>query len=162
LPVFTATDEEFESYVEQLLVAGNLGHLNIALERLRDRTVEIWDQRLDQNGRISAEQILEIKNTEFLPAIRRLVLLGLLLIKFSAPTEWFSRIGDLLVEIFGTSQKLRRVQSPSQSEDESPPLAEHCSFTVPALEALGILSKPPNDQPLYLGFSDSWYAHCKM
>jgi hypothetical protein len=32
LPVFTATDEEFESYVEQLLVAANLNHLNIALD----------------------------------------------------------------------------------------------------------------------------------
>jgi hypothetical protein len=91
---------------------------------------------LDQNGNISAEQILEIKNTEFLPAMRRLVLLGLLLIKFSAPTEWFSRIADLLTEVFGTSQKLRRVQLPSQSEHESPTLADHRSFSVPALEAL--------------------------
>jgi hypothetical protein len=39
LPVFTATDAEFESYVEQLIVGEKINHLNVVLEKLRDRTI---------------------------------------------------------------------------------------------------------------------------
>ena len=48
LPVFTATDEEFESYVEQLLVGEKLSHLNVTIEKLRDRTVLCWQRNLDE------------------------------------------------------------------------------------------------------------------
>lgn len=136
LPVFTATDEEFEAYVEQLLVGEKINHLHIALEKLRDRTVLLWESALDDTGKISAERIHEIKENEFLPAIRRLVLLGLLLIKFSAPLQWFSPLIDLLVETFAVSHLLRRAQSPSPPDVPAPSLAEHSSYTVPALESL--------------------------
>ncbi len=91
LPVLTSTDEEFESYVQQLLVGEKVNQLHVALETLRDRTVVCWEANLDENGKLTAEQIAQIKETEFLPAVRRLVLLGLLLIKFSAPLQWFSK-----------------------------------------------------------------------
>ena len=105
LPVFTATDEEFESYVEQLIVGEKVNHLNVVLEKLRDRAALCWKRISNEQGQITAEQIAHIKETEFLPAIRRLVLLGLLLIKFSAPVQWFSLVIDLLTEVFDASHK---------------------------------------------------------
>lgn len=136
LPVLTATDEEFESYVEQLLVGEKANHLSVALEKLRDRTVLSWETHFDERGKITAEQIAQIRETEFLPAIRRLVLLGLLLIKYSAPLQWFSAVIDLVAEVFDASQNLRRAQSPAQDENAVSSLDEHQSYTVPALEAL--------------------------
>jgi hypothetical protein len=136
LPVLTATDEEFESYVEQLLVGEKANHLSVALEKLRDRTVLCWATHFDERGRITAEQIAHVKETEFLPAIKRLTLLGLLLIKFSAPLQWFSAVIDLLLEVFDASQKLRRAQSPAPDENAVSSLDQHQSYTVPALEAL--------------------------
>lgn len=136
LPVFTATDEEFESYIEQLLVGEKLNHLNVTIEKIRDRTVLCWEKNLDENGRISTETIAQIKETEFVPAVKRLVFLALLLIKYSAPTEWFSIVIDLLAEIFNVTPNLRRIQVPPQDENSVSSLDEHRSYTVPALEAL--------------------------
>jgi len=136
LPVLTATDEEFESYVEQLLVGDKINHLHVALEKLRDRLVLGWQAHFDPDGRISAKQIGAIKESDFLPAMRRLVLLGLLLIKFSASLQWFDAVANLMVEVFESSHGLRRAQSPPPHEESAPSLAEHTSYTVPALEAL--------------------------
>ena len=55
VPVLTATDEEFESYVEQLLAAERLNHLRVALEKLRDHVVLCWQSGFDEQGRISAQ-----------------------------------------------------------------------------------------------------------
>jgi len=136
LPVLTATDEEFESYVEQLLVGGKVNQLHIALEKLRDRTVFCWQPHFDASGRITIQQISEVKENEFLPAMRRLVLLGLLLVKFSASLEWFDAVIDLFVEVFDSSRALRRAQSPPAQPEPAQTLADHHSYTVPALEAL--------------------------
>jgi hypothetical protein len=136
LPIFTATDEEFESYIEQLLVGEKVNHLHVALEKLRDRTVLCWQGHFGEDGRITTQQISEIKEAEFLPAMRRLVLLGMLLIKFSAPLQWFDAIVNLLVEVFESSHSLRWAQSPPAQRQSAPSLADHQSFTVPALEAL--------------------------
>jgi hypothetical protein len=136
LPVLTSTDEEFELYVEQLLVGNKINQLNVGVEKLRDRTVSVWENSLNQNDKITAEHILEVKETEFLPAMKRLTLLGLLLIKFSAPVLWFSVLVDLLVEVFAVSHRLRRAQTPSPAEISIVSLAEHQSYTVPALETL--------------------------
>src|SRR6266850_2457283 len=125
LPVLTATDEEFESYVEQLLVGDKINHLHVALEKLRDRLVLGWQAHFDPDGRISAKQIGAIKESDFLPAMRRLVLLGLLLIKFSASLQWFDAVANLMVEVFESSHGLRRAQSPPPHEESAPSLAEH-------------------------------------
>jgi hypothetical protein len=136
VPVLTATDEEFESYVEQLLAGERLNHLRVVLEKLRDHVVLCWQSGFDEHGRISAQQIKEIKEKEFLPAMRRLSLLGLLLIKFGAPLTWFEAVVDLFVEIFESSHTLRDVQVPRAPTEATRTLGEHESYTVPALEAL--------------------------
>jgi hypothetical protein len=95
-----------------------------------------WQSRFDEHGRISAQQIKEIKQNEFLPAMRRLSLLGLLLIKFAAPLTWFEAMVDLFIEIFESSRTLRDVQVPRAPVEATRTLGEHESYTVPALEAL--------------------------
>jgi hypothetical protein len=73
----TMTDEEFESYVEQLLLSPNQNHLNLLIEKLRDKTVEVWTVDVGNSVRPTRDDILRIKETEFIPAMRRLTLLGL-------------------------------------------------------------------------------------
>ncbi len=136
VPVLTATDEEFESYVEQLLAAERLNHLRVVLEKLRDHVVLCWQSGFDEHGRVTAQRIREIKEQDFLPAVRRLSLLGMLLIKFAAPLNWFESVVDLFVQIFESSHTLRNAQYPQPPHDENCTLSEHDSFTVPALEAL--------------------------
>jgi hypothetical protein len=132
----TSTDEEFESFVEQLLTGSNALQLNIIVEKLLDKTVEVWKTDLDEHTLLSAEEILRIKESDFIPAIRRLTLLGLLLIKFSAPQEWFSKVANLLIEIFDTSHNLRKKAERFQQHDSVDSLAEQANHTVPAFESL--------------------------
>jgi hypothetical protein len=132
----TSSDEEFESYVEHLLANPNANHLNILVEKLREKTIDVWDIELEGRGRLAPQDILQIKETEFIPAIRRLTLLGLLLIKFSAPQEWFSKVTDLLLQIFNASHELPRVTVDVVRSGPAASLDEHASHTVPALESL--------------------------
>jgi hypothetical protein len=136
VPVLTATDEEFESYIEQLLAGERINHLRVVLEKLRDHVVLCWQSGFDEHGHITAQRIKDIKEQDFLPAVRRLSLLGMLLIKFAAPLNWFESVVDLFVQIFESSHTLRGAQSPRPPDDEIRTLSEHDSYTVPALEAL--------------------------
>lgn len=131
----TMTDEEFEGYLVQVLTSGNEGHLNVLVEMLRDKTVEPWFERDDQ-ARFSPEDIQRIKNTAFIPAMRRMTLLGLLLIKFSAPVEWFSKISSLLIEIFNASHALKSAVSHIDAYSRVASLDEQTGYTVPAVESL--------------------------
>lgn len=132
----TSSDEEFESYIEQLLAAPNQNQLNIIIEKLRERTVEVWDVDLEPFQQLGPDDIRQIKEKEFLPALRRLVLTGLLLIKFSAPAEWFVQVANLLHKIFDASKKLKAISSHADRRSEVATLDEHLSFSVPALESL--------------------------
>jgi hypothetical protein len=131
-----SSDEEFEGYVEQILSSNNENSLNIIIERLRDKTVSVWDYDASSTERPTVQKILEIKETEFLPGMRRLVHLGLLLIKFSAPRPWFNRIADLLQDIFEVTNQLGWLQSQTSKDRTVTSLEEHTSHTIPALESL--------------------------
>ncbi len=136
ISAFTATDEEFESYVEQLLSENREIQFNVLIEKLRDRAVSVWEFQDDSSLRITPEDVLRIKETEFLPAMRRMAHLGLLLIKFSGPLPWFNKIGDLLVEVFNASLQLRRRLPEVQREYHADSLDKHTGYTVPAFESL--------------------------
>jgi len=132
----TSTDEEFELFTEQLLTGSNEPHLNIIVEKLRDKTVEVWKTDLDEHTLLSAEEILRIKESDFIPAIQRLTLLGLLLVKFSAPQEWFSKVANLLIEIFDMSHYLAKKVESFQQHHSVDSLAEQANHTVPVIESL--------------------------
>jgi hypothetical protein len=72
ISVFTATDEEFDSYVEQLLSENRETQFNILVEKLRDKTVSIWEFKNESSKLITPEDVLQMKVSEFLPAMRRL------------------------------------------------------------------------------------------
>src|SRR6266498_403083 len=131
----TMTDEEFESYVAQILISGNETHFNILIEMLREKTVEIWFDRED-HARFTPDDILRIKRTEFIPAMRRVTLLGLVLIKFSAPQTWFSSVAGLLIQIFNTSHELRKAVVHVDHYSRVGSLDAHTGYTVPAIESL--------------------------
>jgi len=132
----TSSDEEFESYVEHLLANPNANHIIILIEKLREKTIDVWDVELEGRDRLTPQDILRIKEAEFIPAMRRVTLLGLLLIKFSATLEWFSKITDLLLQIFNASHDLSRAIVHNNRHVSSASLDEHASHTVPALESL--------------------------
>jgi len=110
--------------------------LNIIVEKLRDKTVEVWKTDLDEHTRLSAEEILRIKESDFIPAIRRLTLLGLLLVKFSAPQAWFLKVANLLIEIFDMSHYLATKAERFHERHDVNSLAEQANYTVPAIESL--------------------------
>ncbi len=142
ISALASSDEEFESHIEQLLTTpGNhqLNVLSVLVEKLREKTVDIWDVELDDygiNSRIRPPDILRIKEAEFLPAMRRVVLLGLLLIKFSVPQDWFAKIANLLLQIFDASHHLGKITTEVDRNSYVDSLEEHASHTVPALESL--------------------------
>jgi len=132
----TSTDMEFEYYLEQVLGVGNETQFSLIVERLRDQTLGVWDCDKRSEGSFTPEEIAAVKEATFLPAMNRIVLLGLLLIKFSAPIEWFNRLAELLVEIFLESNSLGRCVAGINKESDVSSLEEHRSHTVPAVESL--------------------------
>jgi len=132
----SATDGELEEYLTKLLTTNNETEFNIALEKLRDVTVSIWDLGSAVSTQTTEERILSIKNEVFLPALRKLVLLSLLLIKFSGPVKWFNKIADLFEEIFLTSHSLTRLVPEEARQRTVENIDELANHTVPALESL--------------------------
>lgn len=142
ISALTSSDEEFQSHIEQLLLNPNgipQNAIKVLLEKLREKTVEVWDVELDPYGygsQIRPSDLQQIKETDFLPAMHRLVLLSLLFIKFSAPKECFEKVMDLLLQIFQVSNSLKNSTTGINRSDTVSTLGEHTSFTVPALESL--------------------------
>ncbi len=94
-------DEDFRLYVEDLLANDDSSRFSMLIELLRDLIIEGWNL-VDaySPGALDAEklhsQLNDHKNTQFLPAFRRLTEIGLLLIKHRAEDEWFEQVGDLV------------------------------------------------------------------
>jgi len=132
----TATDAEFEAYAEQVLAAENERQLSMVIEKLRERTVTVWALEPEESRQIPRERVVEIKETTFIPAMRRIVHLGLILIRYSAPIHWFERLASLLVEIYNSSNSLGRVLVRIDHEASVDSLANHSNHTVLAVESL--------------------------
>ena len=130
-----APSESIEPYITRVLTTNNEAEFNIAIEKLREPTVTVWSL-LTSGGSAIDEEILRVKNEKFLPALRKLVQLGLFLIKFSGPVEWFRKIADLLEDIFLCSHTLARIVPEELRQRKSNHLDELANHIVPALEAL--------------------------
>ncbi|HXJ97088.1 MAG TPA: hypothetical protein VMT20_29980 [Terriglobia bacterium] len=153
VPTFT-TDEEFVALLEELTSAGDTSRFRLVIERLRDDAVEAWHtlgaydsapERLSSSAETLpafAESVRSHKNNVFMPALRKLTVAGILVIKNKGPVEFLELVMDLLEEVFGTSHQLRMLriafeteQTLRQFQPQTQPL-EHFSHTVPALESL--------------------------
>jgi len=136
VPAQTSTDDEFEIYVEQLIGSSDGSRFYILLEKLRDNCSAIWEKMVESDQMVNPDELLESKISVFLPAIRRLTLLGMLIIKYNGNTNWFDSIANLLSEIFNLSTKIfSRIPSDIRTE-KADSLESHRSHTVFALESL--------------------------
>ncbi len=136
IPVATATDDEFEAYVKQALVSNNESIFNILLEEIRDKTVGLWEEKSQSLAALAPPEMRELKEYEFLPSMRRLLHLGLLLIKFSAAIPLFARVANQLFEILTASYTLQGLMAEERREENPADLADHTNYSVPAIESL--------------------------
>lgn len=110
-------DETFRLYVRDLLVTTDSARFLMLIELLRDLLIEGWNQiggysndaaEYDGDLRKSA---LRHKTEIFLPTLRRLIELGILIIKHEADGAWFAKASDLLVETFDSATRLSRLSA---------------------------------------------------
>ncbi len=85
---------------------------------------------------ITLDQIQVVKEDEFLPAMSRLTHLGLLLLKYTAPVSYFRKVSDQLFEILLASRSLQIRMARESREQVPASLAEHNTYSVPAVESL--------------------------
>jgi hypothetical protein len=131
------SDADFETYIKNLITAQNGNEFSILIEDLREQTVDCWNGEWSNSPEALRQRVGEVKS-RFLPALHKLTLLGVLLIKY-AQRPWFTRIAHTLEQIFRVSNKLGTLSAFSyipQNGPESKSLDDHLSHTVPALEAL--------------------------
>lgn len=138
VPSLTSTEEEFELYVEQIIASNDAARFNVLLQKLRDKCVESWELKIDKSEMLTLEEMREEKELTFLPAMRRLALLGILIIKYEAPLDWFNKIADLLIDIFKLSDELSAIVPYEVRQQKAESLETHLNNYVPALESLMI------------------------
>jgi hypothetical protein len=130
-------DAAFESYIKRLLSDNKEGEFSILVEDLRAGATDCW--RITSTEAFDAAEFIDrIKKSALIPALGRLTLLGVLLVKYEAPSSWLRKLLDALQSIFDVSNQLART-SEFQSmayADETTALESHRSTTVPALESL--------------------------
>jgi hypothetical protein len=146
-------DQEFRLFVEQLVGMKDDRPFLMLIENLRDILVEGW-HKVDAftpgsppDLREFVAKVTDHKKNQFLPALRRLVETGLLLVKHDVrrpalklntySANWFEGVVALLVEVFETAHRLERLKSIQPWKDVGQiETDEELSHWVPALEAL--------------------------
>ncbi|WP_353071411.1 hypothetical protein [Tunturiibacter gelidiferens] len=105
----------FRRFVEELIVENDGPRFRMLLEIIREALIEGWD-RLDllSGSKPQSEEAAEIEiffRDQFLPSLRSLVVLGLLLIKYGCDFEWLNLSVDVLLETFETSKNLQPLKA---------------------------------------------------
>ncbi len=135
-------DENFRLYVQDVIIGQDQARFEMAVELLRDLLVESWNRlgaysmEAIENRELLRVQVLEHKRDYFLPALRRLVELGLLLVKHDGAKDWFACVPDLLVEVFESAGRLHRFWSLGGDEISGSHFDEYVGQAMPAVEAL--------------------------
>jgi hypothetical protein len=135
--IISSTDLEFSNYIAQLVASDLAPEFNVLLEKLRDAAIIGWTNLVETETAITEDIIRTLKQDSFLPAMNRITLLGLLLVKFSCPLSWFNYFVEMVLEIYDLSNKLSQGQNylvPSRGYVKN--IEEHNSSSVPALETL--------------------------
>lgn len=129
----TATDEEIEAFLTLEFAEGRTSRWRIWIEQLREHTAGLWSMLGRGNGRMTVEAYRRVVEVSFRPVMDRLLLTGLLTIKYDAGFERFQNVVDLLIEIFGRWWDAQRLVPWQDGSWNDPP--EIVSGKVPALEA---------------------------
>jgi hypothetical protein len=130
-------DDNFRLYIEGLIADQDATRFSMVVELLRELLVEGWHliDAYQPSGDFRAAdyrpRVSKHKRDIFLPAMRRLVELGLLLIKHSTSVASFSSLADLLVEIFQSSHRLSGLLL-----FDGTPVQDYLARSMPRLETL--------------------------
>jgi MinD-like ATPase involved in chromosome partitioning or flagellar assembly len=135
-PPFGNSDKEFQLRVEQNIASQNDGEFNVLLEKLRDQTVGLWRSRLLSKTEVDNQALKHLKTSEFLPAMRALTLLGLMIVKYRGSEAWFEGLVDVLIDVFEIGAEVRRKLPLGGQSAKPKTLDTHDTATVPGLEAL--------------------------
>lgn len=133
---FGNSDRDFQLSVERTISSQADAEFNILLEKVRDYATVVWQSRFLSRHDADNQTLVQLKNSEFLPAMRALTLLGLMLIKYRASEEWFDRVIDVLIETFDMGVEIRRKLPLDDPSTKPKTLDTHNTATVPSLEAL--------------------------
>jgi hypothetical protein len=139
-------DEEFKLIAEDICARGDNGRLSVSLERLRDDLIERWhehesfdpnlfqmDPRIIPEYRRAAQAH---RDNVFRPAMQRLVLLLLSIVKNRGSIALFEQSLALLCETYNASHRLDALRLSTPRGSRSIDLDGHLSHTSVALESL--------------------------
>jgi hypothetical protein len=134
------SDETFRLYCQEILRSGSESLTGMLLELFRDILIEGWnelsayDSDAVADTRAFLSEVDKFRTDIFLPALRRLVEFGLLLIKHEGKEEWFLKTCDVLQDVFDSSHRLVRLGS-IDSIQQPVSVDEYLGREMPALEA---------------------------
>lgn len=142
IPAFT-TDAEFSALIEGICLNGDAKRLGVLLEHLRDDVIEGW-HRVGAFGNAAAvftsgqqtfeQKAAEYRDAVFRPAMARLTVLGMLLVKNNAGTSLLVPVTSLIREVFDASHDMMELRRVAAGKSTDP--KDHLSHTLPALECL--------------------------
>jgi hypothetical protein len=123
-----SSDAEFSHYVQNLIANHDSSRFLITLEELRDELIENWPASRSFTTSL-VSRIQEYQTTAFVPALRRIIELGMRIIKHQGDTAWLTSIMKLLAEVFEVSRRLQIIAQYS-------PTSEHQLLTAsPAVDS---------------------------
>lgn len=109
--------QRFRLYALELIANGDDRRFRMLAELLRDLTVEEW-HKLDaysasgiSNWADFRAEVLVHEKDKFLPAMKALVEVGLLLVKHDAEVEWLERLLEILLDVFDSSRRLSKLEA---------------------------------------------------
>lgn len=146
LPAYLS-DEEFNVVIEEICAENNANRLAIIVERLRDDLIEGWHRCQAYDGSLfsrHSEREIEglreswhaYKDAVFRPAIQRLTLLCLNVVKYRGSVSLFEQPLELIRETFNASHRLHGLRLSTARGSRSKEIDDHLSHTMVALEAL--------------------------
>ncbi|MGO9775161.1 MAG: hypothetical protein ACLPM3_01070, partial [Terracidiphilus sp.] len=120
--------------------------LELLLERLRDDLIHNWHSvQVYEEEPIYADpesvttiraNSLKYRDDHFLPALQRLTLLGLLIVKYSGSVKIFEQTIYLLRDTYNISNELQGLRWVTPRGSSSQHIGDHISHTTPALHCI--------------------------
>lgn len=140
------TDEEFKLVTEEICAHNDARRLSILIERLRDDLVEGWHKhQAHREGLfIESPDFLQefrhncriYRDSVFHPAMQRLILLCIGIVKNRGSIELLDVGLELLRETYSMSDQLHALKDATPRNSRSRDIEDHLSHTTVALESL--------------------------
>jgi hypothetical protein len=131
------------SFAETVIRNSDKSGLDMLIEMARAKIVEQWLSYIDPEiptypvEGVAENTLTQFYRDHFGPTVQSLVVLGLLVVKYGAATEWLPAIVDLLVESFNLCGKWDWLKSMQQVFPNSVPFARPSYEIYVGVRALG-------------------------